>query len=106
MTATEPLPLSLEASGSAPLVPSFDSMMVAGIELTPAGSGDVTVTANTTVPFAPGWSVPAVNVQVAPGLLSGAHTHPAVEAPGLNTEFAGTTAVRVTPVAPRLPVLE
>ena len=64
-----------------------------------------TVTAKIAVDPPPAARPPIASVQVEPALLFGAQTQPAVLAPALKVELAGTVSVITTPVAPRLPPL-
>jgi hypothetical protein len=77
------------------------------IWLTPAATGLTTVTANVLICEAPpAGTIPTARVQVEPALPLGVQTQPALLAPALKLVFAGTVSVRVTPEAPRLPLLE
>ncbi len=104
-SASVPAPELSSGFGSAPFVPSSATEAASGIKSRPAGADGSTVTANATEPDAPVARPPVVTEQTAPGLLSGAQAHPAVEEPGLKTVLAGTVAVTVTPVAPWVPLL-
>src|SRR5215213_5188784 len=107
LTGVASLPELLPGVGSVPFFPSSAMLAVFEICVTPAATGLATVTANVAVwlPL-PAATLPTARVQVAPALLSGEQTQPAVLEPALNVVFAGTVSVITTPVAPTLPALE
>src|SRR5689334_16956175 len=98
--------LLLPGTESAPFAPSSAIEAVLEICATPAATGFTTVTAKVAVsPLAPVVTPPMASVQVEPALLFGTHPQPAVLAPALNVEFAGTVSVSTTPVAETAPAL-
>ena len=76
------------------------TLAVFAICATPAATGLTTVSAKVALAEAPPATVPIASVQLLPGLLFGAQTHPAVLAPALKVVFDGTVSVRTTPGAP------
>ncbi len=94
----------MAALESVPFEPSSATVTVTGIELVPPGTGESTVMANSLEPVPPASTVPVFSVQTDPALPSGRQTQPPEDAPGLNVELAGTAAVSVVPVEPRVPI--
>ena len=85
--------------GSLPPQPSSAISAVTAICVTPTGNRLSISRAKITVPLPPPATAPTVKVQTLPGELSGAAVQPAVPAPGLKLELAGTMAVISTPEA-------
>src|SRR3954447_26293310 len=100
VTGVASVPVLSVGSASGPLVPSSATVAELATSVTPAGSGDTTVTANVAVPDPPTATSPTGNVHV-----TSTHTHPTVDAPALKVEFAGTVSVSTTPLAAWSPPL-